>query len=119
MKSPLLRLFAITFLLALLIGILISIIGWVLGWNTSTQYSNGLFASGGVIIVLGLFSLAGGYNMRANPKLIYAQSAGDMNLEGRARRLVADMRQEYHASIFLSLTGAFLIGMAILVGSVL
>jgi hypothetical protein len=56
--------------------------------------------------------------MRADPNLTYAQSAGDMNLEGRARRLVADMRQEYHASIFLSLTGGFLICMAILVGNI-
>lgn len=119
MKKNILRLFVTTFLLALLIGVIVSAIGWLLGWNTSTQFSNGLFISGGLIIVLGLFSVAGGYNMRADPNLIYAQSAGDMNLEGRARRLVADMRQEYHASIFLSLTGGFLVGMAILVGSVL
>ena len=119
MKSPILRLFVTTFLIALVIGILVSVIGWLLGWKTSVQFSNGLFISGGLIIAFGLFSVAGGYNMRADPHLTYAQSAGNMNIEGRARRLVADMRQEFHASIFLSLTGAFLIGMAVLVGSVL
>ena len=119
MKNSLLRLFAMTFLFALLVGIIVSLIGWLAGWNTSIQFSNGLFISGSLIIILGVFSIAGGYNKRADPNLTYAQSAGDMNLEGRARRLVADMRQEYHASIFLSLTGGFLIGMAILVGSVL
>jgi hypothetical protein len=117
MKKPILRLFVITLLLALLIGAIVSIVGWLLGWDTSVQFSNGLFISGALIIVAGVFSVAGGYNMRADPKLTYAQSAGNMNLEQRTHRLVSDMRQEYHASIFLSLTGAFLIGMAILVGN--
>jgi hypothetical protein len=118
MKNPILRLFVTTFLIALVIGAIVSIVGWLLGWDTSVQFSNGLFISGGLIVVLGVFSVAGGYNMRADPHLTYAQSAGNMNLEQRAHRLVADMRQEYHVSIFLSLTGAFLIGMAVLVGSV-
>ncbi len=118
MKNKVLRLILFTFLLALLIGILVSFAGWLFGWNTSTQFSNGLFISGSVFFVLGVLSVAGGYNMRGNYKMIYSQSAGDMNLEGRARRLVSDMGQEYHASIFLSLTGVFLILMAILVGSV-
>jgi hypothetical protein len=117
MKSPILRLFATTFVLALLVGILISIVGWFLGWNTSTQFSNGLFITGGVIIVIGLFSTLGGYNKRSDSFLAYTQSAGNMNLEERTRRMAADMLQEYRAVVFLTLTGGFMIGMAILVGS--
>lgn len=119
MKEPFLRLFLFTFLLALLAGILVSIIGWLTGWNTIVQFSNGLFITGGLFIALGLFSILGGYKKRADPNLTYAQSAGDMTLGERTKRLVSDMRREYHASILLSLTGAFLIGFAILVGSTL
>lgn len=117
MKNPLFRLFAITFLLALAIGILVSAIGWLLGWGTSTQFSNGLFITGGVIVVIGLFSALGGYDKRSDSFLSYAQSAGDMNLEERTRRMAVDMLQEYRAIVFLTLIGGFLIGMAILVGS--
>ena len=119
MKKSILRLFVTTFLLALALGLVISTSGWLLGWNTFTQFSNGLFMFGGIIVMLGLLSVTGGYTMRSDGKLLYAQSAGDMNLEERTRRMVTDMKQGYHVSLFLFLTGGFLIGMAILVGSVL
>ncbi len=53
MKKSVSRLFATTFLIALVVGILVSVIGWLLGWKTSVQFSNGLFISGGLIIVFG------------------------------------------------------------------
>ena len=119
MKNPLFRLFMVTFLLALAIGILVSAIGWLSGWGTFTQFSNGLFITGGLIVVIGLFSTLGGYDKRSDSFLSYAQSAGDMNLEERSRRMVTDMMQEYRAIVFLTLIGGFLIAMAIFVGSFL
>ncbi len=117
MKSPILRLFVLTFLFALLVSVIVSIIGWLIGWNTSTQFSNGLFITGGLIVVIGLFSTLGGYDKRADPYLTYTQSAGSMDLAERGRRMASDMMQEYRAVVFLTLIGVFVIGMAILVGS--
>jgi hypothetical protein len=41
-----------------------------------------------------------------------------MNLRERTQRLAADMTQGYSTFIFLSLTGVFLIGLAVLIGSI-
>ena len=117
MKNPFLRLIAWALLLSLLIGLLVSGAGWMLGWHTSAQFSNGFFWSGGILIILGVLSVAGGYSMRSNFNVVYSQSAGDMNLGERTKRWVADMSQGYNTLIFLTLAGGVLVVLAILVGS--
>jgi hypothetical protein len=119
MKRSFLRLLCSTLLLSLLVAMLVSALGWLLGWKTTTQFSNGLFLPGGILIVLGILSVMGGYGMRSDFKVIYSQSAGDMSTAGRAKRWAADMTQGYSAFIFLLVTGGFLVGLAALVGMVI
>ena len=116
MKKSFLRLVGTTLLLALLIGIIVASIGWLLGWKTTTQFSNGLFLLGGILVVLGILSVMGGYGMRSDFHVVYSQSAGEMNIAERGRRWAADMTQGYSAFLFLFLSGGFLIGLAVLVG---
>jgi hypothetical protein len=95
-----------------------ALVGWLLHWNTTTQFSNGFFGAGAILIVLGLFSVVGGFGMRSDFKMLYSQSAGDMNTLERSRRWIADMAQGYAFFSFLLLTGLFLIGFAILIPNV-
>jgi hypothetical protein len=111
-----LRLIGGAVLLAGLAGLIILGIGWLRGWHTTTQFSNGFFAAGGISIVIGLFSVMGGFSMRSDFKVLYSQSAGDMNLSDRARLWMADITQGYGALILFTLAGALLIGIAVLVG---
>ena len=116
MKKSIPRLILATLLLALLLCIIVLLIGVLLGWKTGTLYSNGLFLVGSIAIILGIFSVLGGFGMRSDFHVIYSQSAGAMSQKERTQRWVADMTQGYSAYIFLLLTGVFLIGLAVFVG---
>jgi hypothetical protein len=102
-------------LAALILSILLGGIGWLLGWHTSTQYSNGFFVGGGALIVLGVFSVAGGFSQRADFKMTYARTASPASIGERAKQMIADINQGYNALIVLALTGALLIGIAVLI----
>jgi hypothetical protein len=54
--TRILRLLAITFALACVIGLVILLIGWLLHWNSTTQWSNGFFGAGAILIVFGLLT---------------------------------------------------------------
>ena len=113
-----LRLIGITFAIACILGILTSGIGWLLKWNSTTEFSNGFFGAGAILIVLGILSVMGGYGMRSNFSVVYSQSAGDMNTLERTKRWIADMSQGYASFLLLLLTGAYLVGFAILIPNV-
>jgi hypothetical protein len=113
-----LRLLATTLVLACALGIITAAIGWLLHWNTPTQFSNGFFGAGAILIVLGVLSVMGGYGMRSDFKLLYSQSAGDMNTLERSKRWIADMAQGYGAFVFLLLAGVYLVGFAILIPNI-
>jgi hypothetical protein len=113
-----LRLLAITFIVACAIGLVVASIGWLLHWNTTTQFSNGFFGAGAILIVLGLLSVLGGFGMRSDFKMLYSQSAGDMNTLERSKRWMADMTQGYGLFLFLLIPGVFLIGVSILVSNI-
>lgn len=110
-----LRLAGIIALTALVLSILMGGIGWLLGWRISTQFSNGFFIGGGVLIVLGVFSVMGGFSQRADFKMTYSRTASPANIGERARQMIADINQGYNALIFLTLTGVLLIGIAMLI----
>jgi hypothetical protein len=110
------RLFGTSALIAILIGLVVLGIGWLRGWHTPIQFSNGFFTAGALTVVIGLFSVMGGFSMRSDFKMLYSQSASDMSISDRTKLWVADITQGYGALILLSLTGMYLIGLAILVG---
>jgi hypothetical protein len=116
--TRILRLLAITFIIACAIGLVVTSIGWVLHWKSTTQFSNGFFGAGAILIVFGLLSVLGGFGMRSDFKLLYSQSAGDMNTLERSKRWMADMTQGYGLFLFLLLPGTFLIGVSILVANI-
>ena len=113
-----LRLLAITFVLACVIGLTNAFIGWLLHWNSTTQFSNGFFGAGAILIALGLLSVMGGFGMRSDFKMLYSQSAGDMNTLERSKRWIADMTQGYGLFLFLLIPGILLIGVSILVANI-
>jgi hypothetical protein len=116
--TKILRLLAITCVLACVIGLITAFIGWLLHWNSTTQWSNGFFGAGAILIVLGLLSVMGGFGMRSDFKMLYSQSAGDMNTLERSKRWMADMTQGYGLFLFLLIPGIFLIGVSILVAKI-
>jgi len=118
MKKSFLRMVGLTLLLALAIGAIVGCIGWLAGWKTGTQFSNGLFLPGALVIVAGLFSVMGGWGMRSDFRVVYSQSAGDMSVGERTKRWMADINQGYGAFVSLLLTGGFLVALAVLVGMI-
>ncbi len=113
---PYLRLAGNALAVAVILGLLVSSIGWLLGWRTPVKFSNSMFFSGAVLIVLGILSVMGGYSMRSNFKVLYSQSAGDMSMGDRTKRWVADITQGYRLMVLMTVAGLLLIGAAILVG---
>jgi len=54
MRNTVLRMMISIILLSLISGVIVAIIGLILGWKTSTQFSNGFFWGGAIMIVFGL-----------------------------------------------------------------
>jgi hypothetical protein len=65
MKNTILRILISTILFSLISGIVVSIIGLMLGWKTSTQFSDGFFWAGVIMIAIGFISFQG-YSQRTN-----------------------------------------------------
>jgi hypothetical protein len=63
MKNTILRILIGGILVSLVSGIIVLIIGLMRGWKTSTQFSDGFFWSGVIMIALGFISFQG-YNQR-------------------------------------------------------
>jgi hypothetical protein len=101
------------------ISLLVLLIGYFLHWSDPFKFSNGFFTVGALLVVLGILSIGGGFAQRANFGVLYGESAGQMSSPERARRMVADITQRYGSFIFLLLTGLFLIGISVIVGSFL
>ena len=111
--KKILKLVLSTMVIAVAIGGLIALIGWLLKWKTATQFSDGFFLAGALIVVLGILSVMGGYSIRSSFGVIYSQSAGDMNTYERSKRWIADITQAYSVFVLLLLVGLYLIGFAV------
>jgi hypothetical protein len=99
-----------------LISLAVLILGFFLGWDQPVQYSNGFFIAGAIVVVLGFYSVAGGFAQRANFGMTYAESAGQANLAARNQRTAADITQRYGTLIFLGTTGLVLLLIAVGIG---
>jgi len=99
--------------LTLLVSLIVVIIGLVYQWNTPVQFSNAFFAAGAIVIVLGTFSITGGFQQRANFGLTYAETASDASIAKRGQRMMADINQRYGAMILMIGTGLLLIAISI------
>ena len=101
------------------IALVILLIGYFLHWDNPVKYSNTFFWAGAILIVIGVFSVTGGFEQRGNFGMTYAQSAGDANIAERNLRMAADITQRYGSMIFLVVTGLLLIGVAVLIGQLM
>ena len=113
MKNTILRILISAILFSLISGIVVSIIGLMLGWNTSTQFSNGFFWAGVIMIAIGIISFQG-YSQRTDSTLpVYLDPAERSNL------WAADTLHGKNLMAFLGISGLLLFGLsflAILVG---
>ncbi len=109
MRNTILRMMISIILLALISGVVVAIIGLILGWNTSTQFSNGFFFGGAIMIIFGFVSFQG-----------YRQRTTDwpptpMNPDERATLWATDVLRGQNLMIICGITGLLLIGMSLLV----
>lgn len=113
-----LHLAGVSLAIAIIIGLLVSGIGWLASWGSPVKFSNGIFFSGAILIVLGISSVVGGYSMRSDFKVLYSQSAGDMSMGDRTKRWMADITQGYRLMVLLTATGLLLVVAAVLIGKI-
>lgn len=101
------------------ISLVVFLIGSLLQWQEPVNFSNGFFAAGAILIVLGILSVGGGFLQRSSFGMLYAESAGQANLAERTQRMAADITQRYGSLIFLLVTGLLLIGISFAIGKFL
>ena len=108
--------------LSLTTGVVVTIIGLGRGWTTSTQFSNGFFWAGAIMISLGLVSvMGGGQSERTLSELQNGQSAVHPEDATRFRIWAADILHGNNVLAFLGIAGLLLLGLAglvILIGRV-
>jgi len=111
-----LRLLLSAVLATVIASLVILVIALIYKWDTATQFSDGFFFAGAILVALGLLSLLGGFAQRADFKIIYSQSAGDASLAERTKQMVNDIRQGQGMLILLVGAGLLLILISILIG---
>jgi hypothetical protein len=104
-----------TFLIALFLGLLILSLEWLVGWRSTTQFSNGLFMVGAVLIAVGIFSALGSLPIRDDLQILWAESIGDFHVWERSQRWLAGMMTGFPGYSLLIMTGIYLVGFAVLV----
>ena len=100
---------------AAILSLVIFAAGYFLRWQGAVQFSNAFFVIGGILIVVGIFSVTGGFAQRADFKMTYTETAAQANIAERGRRMMSDIDQRYGAMLLLISAGLLLIGVSTLV----
>lgn len=114
-NAPYLRLLGKILGVTAVISLVVFLLGYFLKWNGPVPYSNAFFWAGSLMIVMGVLSVAGGFQQRANFGITYAESAGDANLAERGQRMAADITQRYGALLSLTIIGILLIAISVVI----
>ena len=109
MKNPLLRVLMSAILLALVCATVVAVTGWRLGWKTPTQFSDGFFFAGAILILVGFVSFQG-YRQRPTdwPPL-------HLDPADRFKLWAADIAHGKNLMIFFGISGLLLFGLSLLV----
>ena len=116
MKNSILRILIPAILFSLLSGVVVAITGLMLGWKTSTQFSDGFFWAGTILIAIGFVNILGMFSQRSVSGLERNQSAVHLDAAERLKIWNADILRGYNLLAFLGISGLLLFGLAILVG---
>jgi hypothetical protein len=112
MKNPILRLLIGAIFFSLISGIAVAIIGLILGWKTSTQFSDGFFWAGAIVISIGFVNLLGMFSQRTVAGLQYSQSTVPLDATERYKIWQADILHGYNLLAFLGISGLLLFGLS-------
>ncbi len=118
MKNTILRILISASLFSLISGIIVSIIGLMLGWKTSTQFSDGFFWAGVIMIAIGLISFQG-YSDQGYSERSIGRPPAYLDPAERSKLWAADTFHGKNLLAFLGISGLLLFGLsflAILVG---
>ncbi len=119
MKNKILRILIGAILFSLISGIVVAITGLILGWETSTQFSDGFFWAGAIVISIGFVNLMGMIYQRTVSGLENSQSAVHLDASERFKIWQADILHGYNRLVILEISGLLLLGLsglAILIG---
>jgi hypothetical protein len=114
-KSPILRILISAILFSLICGIFVGIISLKLGWKTSTQFSDGFFWAGAIMLSLGLLTVLGRVSQGTISETQYRQTGVHLDMAERSRQWAADISQGYNILTFLGTSGLMLCGLSGLV----
>ena len=112
MKNPVLRILISAIVFSLLSSIVVLIIGLMLGWKTSTQFSDGFFWAGAIVISIGFVNLLGMYSQRTVSGLQYSQSAVHLDATERYKLWAADILHGHKLLAFRGISGLLLCGLS-------
>jgi hypothetical protein len=112
MKNSILRILISAILFALIAGVIVAITGLILKWKTFTQFSDGFFWAGGILVSLGAVSVLGRVSQGAISETQYWGSAVHMDMTERSRQWSADISQGYNSLAFLGTSGLLLCGLS-------
>jgi hypothetical protein len=107
-NKPIVRILISAILFSLISGIIVAIIGLKLVWKTSTQFSDGFFWAGAIIISLGLLSILGRVSQGTISEKRYRQSADHLDMAERSRQWASDISRGYNILAFLGTSGLLL-----------
>jgi hypothetical protein len=111
MKNTILRILISAILFSLISGIVVSIIGLILGWKTSTQFSDGFFWAGAIMISLGVLNIIGGRNQPTSG-LQTSQSAIPLDKDEQFKLWEASTLHGNNLLAFLGASGLLMFGLA-------
>jgi len=91
MKNPFLRILIGAVFFSLVSSIVITIIGLVSGWKTSTQFSDGFFWAGAILLSIGFVNLLGMFSQRTVSGLQLSQSSVHLDASERYKIWATDI----------------------------
>ena len=98
-------------------ALVVCIIGLISGWRSTTEFSNGMFIAGAIAIALALLFSMGSQKKQVVEIQAVVEAKDALTPGERSRLWVEDLLQGYNAFLLMTLVGALLIGLSVIIGS--